>query len=418
MSSTLALPSIKPIPGNSNNMSPLQSQNALAGPSEPKQSSTKRRSQSPVGVGGAGGEDDEDDDNDSEDEKKKTGGSKKKKAGEKEKSEYKYTSEISQMMFVFGEVQDPLPETVRLVEDVVRGQIIEIVTRARLLTHLRSSRFLSAEDLIFLIRDDRGKVNRLRTYLSWKDVRKRAKEDEERGGDVELEVDGPDDKTAAKGRKSMMKLPWELLTPFSDYLRTLPNKQNRDDDDEEDEDEMQAHQDNCRQASFTYRKARRFREFVNFSAYLDVKPNDDIIDILGFLSFEMVRSLCLTALELRESLELTKPQSLNHHQEQVNNNGSSPNKRKLGLNNNNNDESPLKKSKNEDDSSNNNSNNKKKNRNQPISLFAPPPSARQPLLPGHILEAFAQIQRTEAASRVGGMRNFRSGLGKGRVALV
>jgi len=63
------------------------------------------------------------------------------------------------------------------------------VTRARLLTHLRSSRFLSAEDLIFLIRDDRGKVNRLRTYLSWKDVRKRAKEDEE-GGDVDVDDAG------------------------------------------------------------------------------------------------------------------------------------------------------------------------------------------------------------------------------------
>lgn len=63
------------------------------------------------------------------------------------------------------------------------------VTRARLLTHLRSSRFLSPEDLIFLIRDDRGKVNRLRTYLSWKDVRKRAKEDEE-GNDVDVEEAG------------------------------------------------------------------------------------------------------------------------------------------------------------------------------------------------------------------------------------
>jgi hypothetical protein len=30
-------------------------------------------------------------------------------------------------MFVFGEVQEPLPETVKLVEDVVRGQVIEIV---------------------------------------------------------------------------------------------------------------------------------------------------------------------------------------------------------------------------------------------------------------------------------------------------
>lgn len=91
-------------------------------------------------------------------------------------------------MFVFGEVQDPSQETIRLVEDIVRGQVIEIVTRARLLTHLRSSRYFSAEDLIFLIRDDRGKVNRLRTYLSWKDVRKKAKEEEE--GDLDVDEAG------------------------------------------------------------------------------------------------------------------------------------------------------------------------------------------------------------------------------------
>ena len=41
--------------------------------------------------------------------------------------EYKYFTEISQMMFVFGEVQDPMSETVNLVEDIVRSQIIELV---------------------------------------------------------------------------------------------------------------------------------------------------------------------------------------------------------------------------------------------------------------------------------------------------
>jgi len=30
-------------------------------------------------------------------------------------------------MFVFGEVQDPTTETVNLVEDIARGQIIELV---------------------------------------------------------------------------------------------------------------------------------------------------------------------------------------------------------------------------------------------------------------------------------------------------
>lgn len=60
--------------------------------------------------------------------------------------EYKYTQEISQMvrvlelymsyyaygwcvaqMFVFGEVPEPNQDTVNLVEDIVRGQIIELV---------------------------------------------------------------------------------------------------------------------------------------------------------------------------------------------------------------------------------------------------------------------------------------------------
>ncbi len=48
--------------------------------------------------------------------------------------------------------------------------------QARKLSIRRNSKFLGSEDLIFLIRHDKPKVNRLRTYLSWKDVRKNAKD--------------------------------------------------------------------------------------------------------------------------------------------------------------------------------------------------------------------------------------------------
>ena len=109
--------------------------------------------------------------------------------------DYKYSQEISQMMFVFGEVQDPNPDTINLVEDIVRGQLVELVLQARKLAFKRGARHLSAEDLIFLIRHDRAKVNRLRTYLSWKDVRKHAKDsDGSGGGGVEVEnlEDGAD----------------------------------------------------------------------------------------------------------------------------------------------------------------------------------------------------------------------------------
>ena len=65
--------------------------------------------------------------------------------GEKKK-EYKYQQEISQMvrsqmrnslsptdfgcfpqMFVFGEIQEPLTETVNLVENIIRSQLVELV---------------------------------------------------------------------------------------------------------------------------------------------------------------------------------------------------------------------------------------------------------------------------------------------------
>ena len=52
-------------------------------------------------------------------------------------------------------------------------------------------RSVNAEDLIFFIRHDKGKVNRLRTYLSWKDVRKHAKDQDPGGADVaEMEEGG------------------------------------------------------------------------------------------------------------------------------------------------------------------------------------------------------------------------------------
>ena len=166
------------------------------------------------------------------------------------------------------------------------------ILQARALANRRGARYLTAEDLIFLIRHDRGKVNRLRTYLSWKDVRKHAKDSGgDGGGGVEVEAleDGADgmsfsahalrtlmalDKLAAKAQKITIKLPWEISTIYSEVLRQSGHQS----DDEEDEDDIEAHEasiqrlkeaddatrqmtreeyqhySDCRQASFTYRK--------------------------------------------------------------------------------------------------------------------------------------------------------------------
>jgi len=321
-------------------------------------------------------------------------------------------------MFVFGEVQDPTTETVNLVEDIVRGQIIELIVQARNLASRRGARYLSAEDLIFLIRHDRAKVNRLRTYLSWKDVRRHAKDSGGDGGagmEVETLEDGADDKLNAKAQKITIKLPWEILTIYSEVLPQ---------DDEEDEDDIEAHEasvlrlkeaddvtrqmtreeyqhySDCRQASFTYRKAKRFREFLNLPSHLDLRANDDTVDIVGFLAFEMVRSLTIAGLEVKKSLE----ESYLHEDYASPVSG----KRKLGMSG---------------DSANKRRREESPDCEQPsalpaCSLFLPPPEARTPLRPEHIQDAFARMQGDWSQRRTAGMRNWRGGLVRTSVSLI
>jgi len=344
-------------------------------------------------------------------------------AGEGPIREFKYSQEISQMMFVFGEVQDPNLDTVNLVEDIVRSQLIELIVQARALATRRNARYLSAEDLIFLIRHDRGKVNRLRTYLSWKDVRKHAKDSGGDGGagvEVETLDDGPDDKLTAKAQKITIKLPWEITTIYSEVLKQSGHQS----DDEEDEDDIEAHEasiqrlkeaddatrqmtreeyqhySDCRQASFTYRKAKRFREFLNLPSQLDLKANDDTIDIVGFLAFEMVRSLTVAGLAVKKSLEesflrddYTTPAL---GKRKANSAGGPTEKRRR-------EGSP------DDDAE----------YTLPVnSLFLPPAEARTALRPEHIQDAFARMQGEWSHHRSAGMTNWRGGLVRTRVSLI
>ena len=59
------------------------------------------------------------------------------------------------------------------------------------------------------------------------------------------------------------------------------------------------HFSECRQASFTFRKGKRFREWAGFGVVTDSKPNDDIVDILGFLTYEIVTLLTEEALRVK-----------------------------------------------------------------------------------------------------------------------
>lgn len=264
------------------------------------------------------------------------------------------------------------------------------------LANRRGVRSISIDDLIFLIRHDKPKVSRLLTFLSWKDVRKTAKDSDDKpgGGGDDLPEDAfagassnqpggaanPAD-VAAKGmnkhKKAKVKLPWDV---GSFYNVQVPERE--DDEGDEEEEEMNTatllrlknadertrdmtrleyvHYSECRQASFTFRKGKRFREWAGFGVVMDSKPNDDIVDILGFLTFEIVQTLTEEALRIKAAEDLW----LKVHGADV-----------AG-----------------EDKGGDGAEGARKRKRDIMGLFDPPEQERTPVQPKHIQEAFRRLQ--------------------------
>lgn len=129
-------------------------------------------------------------------------------------------------------------------------------------------------------------------------------------------VAGPQDvATKPKTKRNKIGLPWDVN---SFYPIQVPEREDEDDEEEEEQNyatlqrlasadertknmtrEEYVYWSDCRQASFTFRKAKRFREWAGFGIVTDFKPNDDIVDILGFLTFEIVQTLTEEALKVK-----------------------------------------------------------------------------------------------------------------------
>ena len=335
------------------------------------------------------------------------------------------------MMYVSGETAEASAETTGMIEEIVRQQVIEMVCtnlfcfttylgisfrreietspyplcvpsnsiQLRQCTEQasrRGSRSISTDDLIFLIRHDQAKVSRLRTFLSWKDVRKNVKDSDDKGGDTDLGTGdepvgavagGPVVDTAKKNKKAKVGLPWEVP---SFYNQEVPEREDEEDEDEEEMNyatlqrlkkadertkamtkEEYVTWSEYRQASFTFRKGKRFKEWAGFGVVTDSKPNDDIVDILGFLTFEIVQTLTEEALKIKEQEDLVKDKSGGEQRGK---------KRKIQ------------------------------------GLFDPPSEGRTPVEPRHIQEAFRRLQQRPNKQRA--MCNFTRGLNRTPLKLV
>ena len=259
---------------------------------------------------------------------------------------------------------------------------------------------------MMLIRHDKAKLARLRHFLQWKDVRKNVKEAEDNkdaggdvggGGDGDLGgggMAGPSGPAVElkKNKKARVDLVWDVPSYFSELVPP------RDDEEDEEEEEMTMatlqrlkyadertkdmskedymHWSECRQASFTFRKGRRFRDWAGFGVITDAKPNDDIIDILGFLTYEIVQTLTEEALKVKEAEDLWKKR-----------NGQDSAK-----------------------------GGKSKKRQREPGLFDWPDEEREPVQPGHVREAFRRLQMGNQKTKA--MANFSRRVNKQKLKFV
>jgi transcription initiation protein SPT3 len=209
-------------------------------------------------------------------------------------------------------------------------------------------------------------------------VRKNVKDSDDKGGgdaadfaaadDAAGVVAGPSDVASKpKNKRAKVGLAWDVSSFFSVQI---PERDDEEDEEEEEQNyatlqrlaaadertknmtrEEYVFWSECRQASFTYRKSKRFREWAGFGIVTESKPNDDIVDILGFLTFEIVQTLTEEALKVKEREDHEK------------NRGGA-------------DTTDSKKRKRE------------------TGLFDPPEEGRTPIEPRHIREAYRKLQAT------------------------
>lgn len=78
-------------------------------------------------------------------------------------------AEIRQMMHGFGDSSEPLFESAKIIEDVVLQQMKTIVRKACEIADRRAgskkSNVINAEDLLFLLRKDKVKLQRIVKYI-------------------------------------------------------------------------------------------------------------------------------------------------------------------------------------------------------------------------------------------------------------
>ena len=169
-------------------------------------------------------------------------------------------------------------------------------------------------------------------YLSWKDVRKNAKDsnsssssssngNNEDISDIEINNSNNNNNNNNNviGRNNKMSLFWSLSSSLLNDMNninmdginvdnclncnsndpSLKRLKKADDLTKSMDRSQYVHYSECRQASFTFKKSKKFRDWLNLTHLLDSKPSDEVLETLAFLAYEIVGTLTETSIKIK-----------------------------------------------------------------------------------------------------------------------
>ncbi|XP_041044786.1 transcription initiation protein SPT3 homolog isoform X1 [Carcharodon carcharias] len=217
-----------------------------------------------------------------------------------------FVMELQTMMFAFGDSRRPLPETAVLVEDIVHSQLINMLHQAAEISQVRGARVIAAEDILFLMRKDKGKLRRLLRYMSFRDFKSKIIKSVEDEDVIEA------DKSSSSINKRQ-KLYQEFLSSI-DQTGELLGLLEEDDADEVKQERLEraerqtrmmdssqyAEYSESRQLSFA-KKSTKFKDWLDCSS-MEVKPNPVALEIMAYIAQETVAQLVDLALLVKQDM--------------------------------------------------------------------------------------------------------------------
>ncbi|XP_072355177.1 transcription initiation protein SPT3 homolog isoform X1 [Scyliorhinus torazame] len=217
-----------------------------------------------------------------------------------------FVMELQTMMFAFGDARRSLPETAVLVEDIVHSQLINVLHQAADISQVRGARVIAAEDILFLMRKDKGKLRRLLKYMNFRDFKSKIVKGVEDEDVIEA------DKSSSSINKRQ-KLYQEFLSSI-DQTGELLGWLEEDDADEVKQERLEraerqtrmmdssqyAEYSESRQLSFA-KKSTKFKDWLDCSS-MEVKPNPVALEIMAYLAQETVAQLVDLALLVKQDM--------------------------------------------------------------------------------------------------------------------